>query len=163
MRRSIAVGIPIAGVIAGLAFAGCGGGGNDGNDEATESGAATAAQTTGGGNELTIKMDDYSFTPKDTTANAGAVTISTPNDGQVQHELVLLQTDQSPTSLPKNGDEVDEEALETKGVESPGEIEEVNPGQTKSGNFQLTPGKYLMICNLPGHFNRGMYGTITVK
>ena len=27
----------------------------------------------------------------------------------------------------------------------------------------LTPGKYAMICNLPGHYQRGMYGSLTAK
>ena len=93
---------------------------------------------------------------------AGPVTITTPNGGQVEHELVLLKTDRSPTSLPVKGNEVDEEGLEAKGVETPGEIEEVGPGQTKSGSFKLA-GSYVMICNLPGHFQKGMYGSLTVK
>ena len=59
--------------------------------------------------------------------------------------------------------EVDEEGLEASGVESPGEIEDVGPGQTKSGTLKLTPGRYVMICNLPGHYKQGMYGTLTVK
>jgi uncharacterized cupredoxin-like copper-binding protein len=141
---------------------GCGG---DGDDNAATTQAAPSGQTatSGGGNELTIKMGDYSFTPSAVTTQAGKVTISAPNDGQVEHELVLLKTDQNPVGLPLNGDEVDEEGLEAKGVENAGEIEEVNPGATKSGTFKLAPGKYVMICNLPGHFQRGMYGTVTVK
>jgi uncharacterized cupredoxin-like copper-binding protein len=99
----------------------------------------------------------------DVSTKAGAVTISAPNDGQVEHELVLLKTNMNPASLPVKGDEVDEEGLEAKGIENAGEIEEVAPGATKTGDFKLTPGKYVMICNLPGHYQRGMYGSFTVK
>jgi hypothetical protein len=90
------------------------------------------AQPSGSGS-LTIYTSDYAFTPKDGTTNAGMVTISAPNQGQLPHELVLFKTRQSPGSLPtlSNG-EVDEEGLEASGVESPGEIEDVSPGETKS-------------------------------
>jgi len=142
-----------------LVFAGCGGGGSD----STSTEAQAPAQGATGG-ALTIGMSDYAFSPSDTTTKAGTVKISTPNQGQLPHELVLLKTDQSPNSLPtlSNG-EVDEEGLEAKGVESPGEIEDVNPGATKSASLKLTPGTYVMICNLPGHYKQGMYGTLTVK
>jgi uncharacterized cupredoxin-like copper-binding protein len=123
----------------------------------------TQPGTTGAGKALTITMGDYSFTPSAVTTSTGPVTITTPNGGQVEHELVLLKTDRSPASLPVKGNEVDEEGLEAKGVETPGEIEEVGPGQTKSGSFKLTPGSYVMICNLPGHFQKGMYGSLSVK
>ena len=143
-----------------LAFAGCGGGGND---ESSSTQAQAPAQPSGGGS-LTISMSDYAFSPNDSSTNAGTVKISTPNQGQLPHELVLLKTNRAPNSLPtlSNG-EVDEEGLEAKGVESPGEIEDVGPGETKSAALKLTPGKYVMICNLPGHYKQGMYGTLTVK
>ncbi len=160
-RRLLAMGA--LALTTGLIATGCGGGGDD--NASTQAGTTGAAQTgtAGAGKGLTITMDDYSFTPSAVTTNAGPVTITTPNDGQVEHELVLLKTDQSPTSLPVKGNEVDEEGLEAKGVENAGEIEEVGPGQTKSGSFKLTPGSYVMICNLPRHFQQGMYGSLTVK
>jgi uncharacterized cupredoxin-like copper-binding protein len=143
-----------------LAFAGCGGGGDN---ETSTTQAQAPAQPSGGGS-LTITMSDYAFTPKDGTTNAGMVTISSPNQGQLPHELVLFKTNKSPGSLPtlSNG-EVDEEGLEASGVDSPGEIEDVGPGETKSAALKLTPGKYVMICNLPGHYKQGMYGSLTVK
>jgi uncharacterized cupredoxin-like copper-binding protein len=142
-----------------LALAGCGGGGDNG----TSTQAQAPVQPAGGGS-LTINMSDYAFSPKDATTNAGTVKLSTPNQGQLPHELVLFKTKQPAGSLPtlSNG-EVDEEGLEANGVESPGEIEDVGPGETKSATLKLTPGKYVMICNLPGHYKQGMYGTLTVK
>ena len=148
-------------VISGCALLaiGCGGGG--GNDTTTE--AHTTATGSSQGKAVEIRMADYSFNPSDATANAGKVTISAPNDGQVEHELVLARTDTSPTDLPTTSDgEVDEAKLEAKG-EDAGEIADVAPQATKDGTFKLTPGKYVMFCNLPGHYAQGMYGTLTVK
>jgi uncharacterized cupredoxin-like copper-binding protein len=153
----LGAGVP---VVAGLLFAGCGA--SKGSDVPT-SAATTSQSTTASGNTLTVKMADYSFTPSNPTVKAGALTITAPNDGQIQHELVVLKTDQNSASLPQKGAEVDEDGLEAKGVENEGEITDVAPGQSKSTDFKLTAGKYVMICNVPGHYAQGMYGTLTVK
>lgn len=105
---------------------------------------------------LTIRMTEYAFDPKDAVAKKGQVTITAPNDGQIVHELVLLKTDADPATLPKKGDEVDEST-------SVGELADVEAGATKKATFKLAPGKYAMVCALPGHYENGMYGSLTVK
>jgi hypothetical protein len=52
--------------------------------------------------------------------------------------------------------EVDEEAYT-----SPGETPDVEAGATGKTTLSLKPGKFVMICNLPGHYKAGMYGSIT--
>jgi hypothetical protein len=56
---------------------------------------------------------------------------------------------------------IDEEKLDEQAREI-GEIPDVEAGETKEATFDLTPGKYVMFCNLPGHYAQGMYGSITV-
>jgi uncharacterized cupredoxin-like copper-binding protein len=34
---------------------------------------------------------------------------------------------------------------------------------TQARTIDLTPGKYLFVCNIPGHFKQGMYTVVTVK
>ena len=127
---------------------------------ATATAAAAATQTptaqAAAGHALTIRMTEFAFDPKDAVAKAGKVTITAPNDGNTTHELVLLKTDADPASLPKTGDKVDEST-------SVGEIADVTPGSTKKATFKLAPGKYAMVCALPGHYEGGMYGSLTVK
>ncbi len=115
------------------------------------------------GKALQITMSDDFFTPKDASAKAGSVTISTPNTGQLVHEMVLAKTEADPSALPTTPDgSVDEAKLESAGQDA-GEIADVAPGGTKKGTFKLVPGRYVMFCNVPGHYAAGMYGTITVK
>lgn len=133
----------------------------------TETQAAQSPSTTpanaSGGKALQIVMSDDFFTPKDATVNAGSVTISSPNTGQLVHELVLVKTQADPSNLPTTSDGgVDEAKLESAGQDV-GEIADVSPGGTKKGTFKLTPGNYVMFCNVPGHYAAGMYGTITAK
>ncbi len=158
--------LPAAGVtvIAGLLIAGCGA--SKGSDVPTSAAAtpqSTSASATGSANNLSVSLSDYSFTPSSPTVKAGALTITAPNTGQIAHELVVYKTSKSAGSLPTKGAEVDEDALKASGGTDEGEILNVAPGQTKSTDFKLTPGTYVMICNIPGHYAQGMYGTITVK
>ncbi len=152
--------------IAALAIAtglivGCGGGGSDTKSETAASGAADATGGAAKAKPLQITMNEFSFTPKDPTAKAGKVTIVAPNAGKLEHELVLFKTDKSPTELPKAaGGSVNEDALNKDLI---GELPDVPPGGTKTDSFDLKPGSYVMICNIPGHFSQGMYGTLTVK
>ena len=161
--------------LAAMAVAGCGGGG--GGSSATDAAATSAATTTAqqtqtqaqapastGDSKLTIKMSEFKFDPKDPTAAAGKVKITAPNIGKVEHELVLFKTNRDPGSFKVSGGRVNEDALEkTPGIKDVGEIADVEPGETKSGTFKLSPGKYVMICNVSGHYQAGMYGSITVQ
>jgi uncharacterized cupredoxin-like copper-binding protein len=148
--------------------AGCGSDSGNGNGTTTESAASgggtgeTVAAGGGAGTTLTIKMGDFFFAPKDATAQAGATTIEAPNEGSVEHELVLFKTNMDPAKLPTEASgEVNEEKMDEVAEEG-GEVPDVEAGVTKSGKFHLTPGKYVMFCNLPGHYAQGMYGTLTV-
>jgi uncharacterized cupredoxin-like copper-binding protein len=150
----------MAAALAAVAIGACGGD-DDGDDGGATTGADTG--TAAGAGTVTVEMGDFFFDPKDVTADAGSVTISAPNVGQVEHELVLFKTDADPASLPVSGGDVDEEALGKQGAEEAGEIADVPPGQTKEKSFKLTAGKYVMFCNLPAHYQQGMYGSVTVK
>ena len=57
---------------------------------------------------------------------------------------------------------MDTEALEEEGAEEAGEVE-AEAVETATGIFDVTEGKYAMICNIPGHYQKGMYGSATVK
>jgi uncharacterized cupredoxin-like copper-binding protein len=146
--------------IAAVFAAGCGG--DDGAATTIESGSEAAAAGGGAGATLAIKMGDFYFSPKNVTATSGPTTIEAPNEGSVEHELVLFKTNMDPAKLPTEANgEVNEEKMDEVAGEA-GEVADVEAGETKSGKFNLTPGKYVMFCNLPGHYAQGMYGTLTV-
>ncbi|HEX7058304.1 MAG TPA: plastocyanin/azurin family copper-binding protein [Solirubrobacterales bacterium] len=148
--------------IAGVLLAGCGGGDDNTTTVTEPEGSAGAAA--GGSKSATveIKMGDFFFDPKNAMAKSGQTTIEAPNDGSVEHELVLFKTNANPAKLPTDASgSVDEEKLDQQAQEI-GEVADVEAGETKSGTFKLTPGNYVMFCNLPGHYAQGMYGTVTV-
>ena len=150
------------GAIAALFATGCG---DDSGTTTTTENESEAAATGGGGaggSTLSIKMGEFFFSPKSTAAHAGPTAIEAPNEGTVEHELVVFKTNMDPAKLPTEASgEVDEEKMD-KIAESAGEIPDVEAGETKSAQFELTPGRYVIFCNLPGHYASGMYGTLTV-
>ena len=159
----MAIGSRIA--AAGLTLAALGGAAGCGSSDSSSGAAATTAppaQTTvtaasvTPSHALTVRMSEFAFDPKDAVAKAGKVTITAPNGGNVPHELVVLRTSADPANLPMKGGEVDESS-------SVGEIADVKPVATKSTSLRLKAGRYVMVCNLPGHYKSGMYGTLTVK
>jgi uncharacterized cupredoxin-like copper-binding protein len=171
-RRKRTLAVPVAIVAGGLVALGCGS--DSGTTTAAETNSAsTPAQSASGegaGEEaaaaakaITIDMGEYYYRPKNATAKAGSVTISARNIGKLPHELVLARTNVAPSALPTLPDgSVDEEKLEAQG-KAPGEIPETLGGKTKSGTIKLPAGRYVMYCNIPGHYAAGMYGTLVTE
>lgn len=150
--------------IAAVFAAGCGSDSGTTTEKESESASSTGGGGASGGAEptLTIKMGDFFFAPRNVAAKAGATTIEAPNEGSVEHELVLFKTNMNPAKLPTEaGGGVDEEKMDQIAEEG-GEVPDVEAGVTKSGKFHLTPGRYVIFCNLPGHYAQGMYGTLAV-
>jgi len=116
--------------------------------------AAPAAATT-----VQVQLQQYSVTADPTSAAAGDVDFVASNTGSVNHELVIIRTDLAPGALPVVGDEVDESGA---GVQLIDEIEPFPAGTQETKSVNLTAGKYVLICNLPGHYQAGMRTAFTV-
>ena len=74
------------------------------------------------------------------------------NDGTQDHNLRVIATDLPPDDLPTSRGAVDEEQLNVVGSTpdfAAGSIQGVTVEQ-------LSPGNYVLICNVPGHYLSGM-------
>jgi plastocyanin len=106
-------------------------------------GAAEAKGTAEAKNgELTIPADPggstaYQFA--DAEAPAGQITIKSPNESSVDHDI----------------------ALEGNGVDDKGEV--VKDGGVSEFSLDLKPGEYTFYCSVDGHRQAGMEGKLTVK
>jgi uncharacterized cupredoxin-like copper-binding protein len=90
----------------------------------------------------------------------GKVTFEITNSStNMEHEFLIFKTDMTPEQFPMmdDGARVDEGKLQ--GFQEFGDIDE---GQTKSWETELTPGNYILFCNEEGHFKAGMYAKLTV-
>lgn len=102
------------------------------------------------------KDGKYFLTVTPASVKAGPTTINLENQGTVEHEVVVLKTDTPAAQLKVGSDHtVSEDA-------SVGEDSETKPGATKSTTIDLTPGSYVLVCNIERHYERGMYAAFSV-
>ena len=75
------------------------------------------------------------------------------------HEMIVMYRRDPTTLLPfiDNENRVDEDKAGDKG-----EVSELNPGQSGSLTVTLAPGKYVLVCNVPGHYGAGMWAEFEV-
>ena len=94
------------------------------------------------------------------SAPAGEVTFIVKNSSKdTIHEMIVMYR-QDPTKLLPfidNENRVDEDKAGDKG-----EVSELNPGQSGSLTVTLAPGKYVLVCNVPGHYGAGMWAEFEV-
>jgi uncharacterized cupredoxin-like copper-binding protein len=95
-----------------------------------------------------------------TTMKAGKVTFTIKNGGMMVHELLVFRSDLGPAAYPTNqAGGINEEGA---GIKLLSDGDNLDPGASQTRTVDLTPGKYLFVCNLPGHFREGMFTVVTV-
>ena len=104
---------------------------------------------------VTVVMKDRSFQSSTRTVPAGKVMFVVRNAGTIEHEFVVLRTDRHHHLLSMKSQQASEAGAK-------GEIEEFASGRTKRLTLTLAPGKYVLLCNLPGHYKRGQFISLVV-
>ncbi len=102
------------------------------------------------------------------TVAHGTVSFLVTNGGTISHELVILPlpADQIPGTRPIGGDaKIDEAASlgEASNTCTEGTGQGILPGASGWVTVTLAPGRYELVCNLPGHYAAGMYTQLTVN
>lgn len=104
--------------------------------------------------EITAEMTDLMFTPANFEVPAGAeVTLNLSNNGAVEHNFIIL----------KKGVVVTAAAADIKPEDM---IIDAKLAAGESGTFTFKideAGEYEVVCNIPGHLEAGMVGTLVVK
>mgnify|MGYP000979018193 CR=1 FL=1 len=92
---------------------------------------------------------------------AGPVTFQVFVQGDQAHEINVLKTQLDPKSLPEGTEPgvIDEAAVGDKA----GEIEDVPPNMPQADTFDMTSGRFVIFCNLSGHYAKGEVATLVVK
>lgn len=105
---------------------------------------------------------EFQISMSDSTAPAGRIKVVVDNGGAVTHEFVAFRTDLPASALPMGTDNrINEDGAGITHIDP--EAEDVAPGHAKTIVLDLTPGRYVFVCNLPGHYGSGMYTTMTVR
>jgi uncharacterized cupredoxin-like copper-binding protein len=90
----------------------------------------------------------------------GPVTFKVTNlASQIIHEVIVARLPEGTEKLPYDETTalVKEDSLQAFGA-----LKEIEPTRTAAMTVTLKPGKYLLYCNLPGHYMAGMWTVIEV-
>jgi uncharacterized cupredoxin-like copper-binding protein len=117
---------------------------------------ATAVALAGGTRSASVgvTLNEMTISLSATQVPAGKVTFVARNIGATEHEFVVLRKSGSGT-LRVAAFKADESA-------KIGEIGGVPPGSTRRTTLTLKSGRYLVICNVPGHYQLGMRAELVV-
>ena len=90
---------------------------------------------------------------------SGDLRFELSNVDGVRHSFAVLQTDRDGADLPLTNGRVDPEAAGALA----GTVETVLPGGEGGRTFTLSPGRYVLYCDIAGHYEGGMYYTLVVE
>lgn len=108
-------------------------------------------------------FDDFRFDPNEVTVQAGEeVTFALTNEGEIVHEFVL-----GPESVQMAHEEAMAEGGDMEGMMEPeGQLAavELEPGESVEVTVTFPEaGEMPFGCHEPGHFDAGMFGTVTIE
>lgn len=109
------------------------------------------------GSQVVVEMTDYKLTVNVPSVKAGTIKIGVRNLANMEHSFEVLKTD-----LPQDKIPVDGASAKAKEDGKVGGIPSIAAGKSASVTIDLTPGKYVLICNVAGHYQLGMHIAFTV-
>ncbi len=148
-----------------------------GGDDAAGDGGG--AKITGGDSGQTIAVtlgesgpDDMYMQLNQGSIPGGSVTFVVTNEGQEEHEFIVIKSDTPAGDFPlaESGETTEGEAEmghahdidEEAAGEVMGEIEDLAAGATDELTLTLEAGHYALLCNLEGHYVGGMWADLEV-
>ena len=119
-------------------------------------------EPTPSGTPVDVELDDFRVLPDTSVVPAGTVSFRILNKGPTTHEVIVVRTDRASDKLPlqRDGLTVDEEG---EGIELLEEVEGLDIDDRRTLVLDLTPGNYVLYCNLEGHYLGGMHEALTVR
>lgn len=100
---------------------------------------------------LYLDLSDFKIVSDHATVPAGKVVFGIRNHATMLHEVKVIKTDLALDALP-----VDQGTAKAKEDGKVGELTNVSAGASRKLVLDLPAGKYVLICNVAGHYQLGM-------
>jgi uncharacterized cupredoxin-like copper-binding protein len=123
--------------------------------------ASTSGRAAATSSRPTVKITERDFSisaPKH--VRAGDVMFTVTNAGPDTHELIVVRSNGRPLPLRTDGLTIDETRVERRTV---GALDGAGPHTTRTLHVHLAPGRYVLLCNMAGHFLGGMHRQLVVR
>lgn len=106
--------------------------------------------------QVAFAMWEYGFELDHSGSEVSGVTFAIDNTaGDFSHEVVVFRTDLAGDDLPLDGKgNVDETSADLTVVDR---LDRIEYQSAQSWAVELEPGEYVLVCNLPAHYRRGMW------
>lgn len=108
------------------------------------------------GSAVSVALDEWKLVPAQLTVRPGRISFLVRNEGEIAHEFVVLRTDLHHHKIAVSGGR----AVEKGRV---AEIPLIPSGATKRITLTVRAGKYVLLCNLLGHYQAGQYAALRVR
>jgi hypothetical protein len=96
------------------------------------------------------------------TLPAGLTTLAISSSGPTMHELNVVRTERAANALPLAADGTVDDLSPHPDFDHLAEAEGIDIGDHASLTVNLTPGHYVLYCNMEGHYMAGMRASFTV-
>jgi uncharacterized cupredoxin-like copper-binding protein len=120
--------------------------------------ASCGGSHSGSGGDVAVTLKDFSVTATPATFASGEIAFAIDNQGPSAHEFVIIRSDDEPEQLPVENGLVPEDQ-----VDLVDEAEDIAPGTNTTLTVNLDPGSYVLVCNLPAHYEQGMHAAFIVR
>lgn len=115
--------------------------------------------------QVDVALSEWSITTSTAEIQESNLELSITNDGTQPHELVVIKSDLPPGMLP-----VQDGSIVLERVNVVDSVEPVQPGEAQELSLDISPGKYLLVCNLTqqtdagpeSHYQNGMVASLLV-
>ena len=118
----------------------------------TESSSSCASPASGKGTAVAVHEHERTFEPDTGSVKAGTTTFTITNTGPSTHGFSVFKTDLAPGKLPVTDGAFPVVDKTAPGVTLVDEIHPIDQGCTVSLTVDLEKGNYVMVCNLPNHY-----------
>ena len=117
---------------------------------------ALPADTATSGNVVSVTLSEWKLVPGQITVRPGRVSFIVRNAGTMDHEFLVLRSERHHHSLRVTGGK----AVETGRL---GEIPVIPSGASKRITLRVPAGRYVLLCNMLGHYQAGQYAALRVR
>lgn len=127
-------------------------------DKVGSSDTTTPDMGMGMGGDMTMAKMGINASPRN--VRPGPVTFKVTNlASKIVHEVIVARLPEGMDKLP-----YDTEAMMVKenALQAFGSVNEIDPSRSAALTLTLKPGRYMLYCNLPGHYMAGMWTVIDV-
>ena len=119
---------------------------------------------------LAVELDEWDLTVSAETVPAGPVTLDQANTGELEHELLIVRTDLAADDLPMGLEGVSPATAgkvvygtaHSHHTSTKARGRHLQPGESKREQIRLSPGRYVLLCSITGHYEAGQRAALRV-